>query len=158
MDLAPAPSSAITEPVPRPLLALLRRAVLDHAVSEQRRVFAPTVHVGVPGAATATLPLGDQRLDHALRVDALEAMVRRLRAGRSSPVPALVWLTRSGSLEVRDVDLAWLSAARTAAAELGQPLPMVVVNRRSWREPGTGVQREWTRLRSPAATAAANGG
>ncbi len=145
MDLAPAPPrSAITEPVPRALLALLRRAVLDHAAHEQRRVFPPTVHVGVPGLVQATLELGDQRLDHALRTDAIEAMVRRAR--RPGPAP-LVWLTRRGELDVQDVDLAWLAATRSAAGELDVVLPMVVVNRRCWREPSTGVGRTWTRLR-----------
>jgi hypothetical protein len=135
-------SSSICEPVSRPLLALLRRAVLDHASGERRRVHPPAVHVGTPGASKATLVLGEQRLDHALRTDVLEAMVRRTgEAGQR-----LVWLTRAGSLETRDIDLAWLAAARSAAAELGRPLPMVVVNRRSWRDPATGVQREWTRI------------
>lgn len=149
MDPAP-PRSAITDPVPRALLALLRRAVLDHAAGEQRRVFPPTVHVGVPGAVQATLELGDQRLDHALRTDVVEAMVRRIR--RPGPTP-LVWLTRRGELDVQDVDLAWLAATRAAAGELGVVLPMVVVNRRCWREPSTGVGRTWARLRPPPAKA-----
>ena len=158
MDLGPAPPrSALVEPVPRPVLALLRRAVLDHAGSEHRRAYPPTVHVGTPGGTTATLVLGEQALDHTLRTDVLEAMVTRVtRVRRTRPVdgspvaPVLVWLTRPGPLETRDVDAAWMRAARSAAAELEQPLPMVVVNRRSWRDPATGVQREWTRMRSPA--------
>ncbi|MDO9456036.1 hypothetical protein [Nocardioides sp.] len=153
--LAP-PPCGLTEPVDRRVLALLRRAVLEHAVAEQRRVFPPAVHVGVPGSSTASLTLGDQlgdrRLDHALRTDAIEAMVRRTRGsagpGTADPQP-LVWLTRAGSLEVRDVDLAWLRAARSAAAELHVALPMVVVNRRGWLDPATGVGRDWkARVRS----------
>ncbi len=149
MDLATAapPDSAITEPVDRRLLALLRRAVLVHATSERRRVHPPVVHVGRPGGPTANLTLGDQRLDHALRTDAIEAMVRST-GGRAAATPPLVWLTRPGTLEVRDVDLAWLAATRAAAAELGQALPMVVVNRRSWCDPSTGVHRDWVRLRA----------
>lgn len=145
------PDGAITEPVDRRLLALLRQAVLAHVAAEQRRVHPPVVHVGSPGGPTATLVLGDQRLDHAVRTDVLEAMVRRTRAAATSPAspgpPTLVWLTRSGSWEPRDVDLAWLAAARTAAAELGHALPMVVVTRRSWHDPATGVRRDWVRLR-----------
>lgn len=140
-----AAASALSEPVARPVLALLRRAVLDHADSERRRVFAPVVHVGTPGVVERRLELGDQRLDLALRVDAVEAM---WRATRHDGAPCLVWLTRPGSLEVRDVDHAWSAAARTAGAELGTTLPMVVVNRRSWRDPSSGVAREWTRVRS----------
>ncbi|WP_211357252.1 hypothetical protein [Nocardioides rubriscoriae] len=141
-----APPRVITEPVDRGLLALLRRAVLAHATSEPRRVFPPAVHVGVPGASSVVLTLGDQRLDHALRTDALEAMARRARA--PSAASTLVWLTRPGDpLETRDVDLAWSAAARSAAAELGRPLPMVVVGRRSWCDPVSGVHRAWVRLR-----------
>lgn len=138
------PASAILEPVPRDLQVLLRRAVLDHG-RESRRSYPPVVHVGVPGAKVARLELGDQRLDHALRTDAVLAMVRRTR----QPGPALLlWLTRPGPPDVRDVDMAWLAAARTASAELDQRLPMAVVTRRSWHDPSTGVGREWTRVRS----------
>ncbi|MFB9314822.1 hypothetical protein [Nocardioides plantarum] len=139
------PRSAITEPVDRRLLALLRRAVLEHVGQERRRVHPPVVHVGVPGGVTAALTLGDQGLDHALRTDVLEAMVRQTQVAGS---PTLVWLSRSGARETRDVDLAWLTAARAAAAELGRALPMVVVTRRSWLDPSTGVYRDWLRLRA----------
>jgi hypothetical protein len=149
------PHSALTEPVSRTLLALLRRAVLDHADRERRRVFVPVVHVGTPGGSEAVLPLGDQRLDHALRTDVIQAMWRRTH-GAPDPgssglpeTPCLVWLTRPGSLETRDIDLAWLRATHRAASELGRPIPMVVVNRRSWRDPVTGVRRDWTRMRHP---------
>lgn len=156
-----APWAGVVEPVPRELWVLLRLAVLTHAHQERRRVHPPVVHVGTPGGAVATFALGGSRegprLDHALRTDVLEAMVRRAdRAGgaaSSGPGRTLVWLTRPGPLEPRDVDLAWLAATRAAAAELGRVLPMVVVNRRSWRDPATGVAREWTRLRRAPARA-----
>ena len=147
MDPGPDPApwpGAVVDPVPDALARLLRRAVLDHGRSESRRVFPPVVHVGVPGLVRVAVELGDHPLDLALRTDALEAMVRRTR--RPGPAP-LVWLTRRGGLEVADVDLAWLAAARTASAELGRPLPLVVVTRRGWRDPGTGVGRTWVRLR-----------
>lgn len=134
------------EPVPPDIERLLRRAVLDHATTERRRVFPPVVHVGIPGELTATLPLGEQRLDHALRTDALEAMLHRVRRANAPP---LVWLTRRGELTIQDVDLAWHAATRSAAGELGRPLLFVIVNRRSWREPRTGVGRSWQRLRPP---------
>ena len=147
---------AVVEPVGRALLGQLRRAVLAHAHEERRRVYPPVVHVGTPaGGPVVTFGLGDQLgergLDHALRTDVLEAMVRRVaRASSTEPAtPPLVWLTRPGPLEPRDVDLAWLAAARSAAAELGRALPMVVVNRRSWRDPATGASREWTRINRP---------
>ena len=145
MDPQHAPwPGAVVEPVPEELARVLRRAVLDHAATERRRDFPPTVHVGVPGLVRARLEPADQPIDHALRADALEAMVRRTR--RPGPAP-LVWLTRPGVEVTADVDLLWLAAARTAAAELACSLPMVVVTRRSWHDPGTGVHRTWVRLR-----------
>ncbi len=141
MDLPGA--GAILEPVAPALHDRLRRAVLTHATLAQRRRRLPSVvHVGEPAAAPARFVLGDTRLDHALRTDVLEAMVRRVRA----PEP-LVWLTRAGAPDPQDVDLAWLAAARAASGELGRPLPMVVVTRHGWRDPGTGCARTWARLR-----------
>ena len=142
---APWPGS-VREPVAEPLARLLRLAVLDHVATERRREFPPAVHVGVPGLVRARLELVEGRLDHALRVDVLEAMVRRTR--RPGPAP-LVWLTRRGTDVTADVDLLWHAAARAAAGELGHPLPMVVVTRRTWHDPGTGVRRSWVRLREP---------
>lgn len=144
----------ITEPVVPELGRLLRRAVLDHITSEHRRVYSPVAHVGLPGGIVASLPLEGQRLDHALRADALEAMARRLRFSNRSAAPGaipgpLMWLTRRGTLEVQDIDLMWASAARTAAFELDHELPMVVVTRQGWRDPWTGTTRIWQRLRPP---------
>lgn len=135
----------ITEPVPRGLESALRQAVLEHAAAERRRSFVPTLWVGVPGLVRHGHQLdASEHYDHALRTDVVEAMVRRAR--RPGPIP-LVWLTRPGPLDVQDVDLGWLAAVRTAAAELATRLPMVVVDRRSWRDPRSGVGRTWQRLR-----------
>ena len=60
----------------------------------------------------------------------------------------MVWLTRAGDLDLQDVDAAWLSAARAAGAEAGIDLTLVVVTRRGWSDPRSGVSREWKRLRS----------
>ncbi len=137
----------ITEPVPKALAALLRRAVLDHATTETRRRFPPLVHVGVPGLVTRSYE-EEPREPHdlALRTDIVSALVRRTR--RPGPAP-LVWLARPGPVtdQAHDSDLAWLAATRAAGGELGLPLPMVVVDRRGWRDPRTGVTRTWARLR-----------
>ena len=143
----------IEEPVGGPLHKALRRAVLEHATSERRRVFAPLLHVGTPGGpqdvfAPAHLdpdPLDPDPLDHALRADVAAALLRRHRS--TSPAP-LVWLTRPGELCLQDVDAAWLAAARTAAAEADLPLTMVVVTRRGWWDPRSGATRTWRRLRA----------
>ena len=135
----------IVEPVPDALHLLLRRAVLDLVEGERRRQFPPMLHVGRPGGPAATFePDQGEAADHALRVDVVEALLRRVGRG---PDPPLVWLTRPGPLEIQDLDLHWLAAAAAAAGELGVGLRMVVVNRRSWRDPRTGVGREWQRLR-----------
>jgi hypothetical protein len=54
-------------------------------------------------------------------------------------------------LELQDVDAAWLSSARTAAAEAGVRLTMVVVTRRGWFDPRSGVTRVWKRVRDRSA-------
>jgi hypothetical protein len=45
------------------------------------------------------------------------------------------------------MDAEWLSAARSAFAEAGVDLTMVVVTRRGWWDPRSGRRREWKRLR-----------
>ena len=134
---------AIVEPVPEALRILLRRAVLHHATGESRRHYPPVLHVGVPGGSEASFPArDDDPVDHALRVDIVEAMVRRV--GRQV-APPLVWLTRPGPLRSEDTDLAWLAATRSAALELGDALHYVLVNRQAWLDPVSGVGRAWQR-------------
>jgi hypothetical protein len=135
----------IREPLTRSLHRTLRRAVLEHAVSERRRVFAPLLHVGTPGGPQALFapgPLGVT--DHALRTDVVAALLRRT----SGLDERLVWLTRPGGLELQDTDAAWLAAARAAAAEADVPLTMVVVTRHGWRDPRSGAGQTWKRLRA----------
>ena len=139
-------TEGLREPLSAPQHRLLRRAVLDHAIAERRRVFLPLVHVGVPGdVETVFAARGDTPDDHALRCDVVAAMVRRTR--RPDRVPML-WLTRAGELETQDVDAAWLASARAAYGELGLPLQMVLVNRHGWRDPRSGARRTWRRLRA----------
>jgi len=134
-------SVAVLEPVPRPLQRLLRRAVLGLA-GERRRRFPPALHVGVPGGSSRTFEPGDESLDHALRVDVVEALVRSL--SRSPGLP-LVWLTRPGPLRLEDADLDWLAAIRTASGELDVSLRFFVVCRQAWVDPISGVGRSWQR-------------
>jgi hypothetical protein len=124
---------------------LLRRAVLDFRVAEKRKAFAPVVHVGVPGAIDLAFePPRDQPLEHGLRADLVAAF---LRATSTDTVEPLVWVTRTGDFVLEDADAAWLSAARSAYAEAGAPLTMVVVTRRGWWDPRSGRSRVWKRLR-----------
>ncbi|WP_241153924.1 hypothetical protein [Nocardioides pantholopis] len=141
-------AGGLVEPLSPALQALLRRAVLDHAVLERRRWFPTLVHVGTPGGAESVFAdRPDEPTDHALRTDLVAALLARHRR-TGATTPALVWLTRPGELELQDVDAAWLAAAGAASAEAGRVgLTVVVVNRHGWRDPRTGLHRTWVRLR-----------
>ena len=129
---------------------MLRRAVVDHAAREPRRVYPALLHVGWPGGPEEVFAAGpDDELDHALRADVVAALLHTSR--RHAPVTGaipMLWLTRSGPLDVGDLDLAWLAAARTASAEARVDLVLVVVTRRGWFDPRSGVRREWKRVRN----------
>lgn len=142
-------TGGVHEPIARPLQTVLRRAVADHAAREPRRVYPPLLHVGWPGGPEDVFVVApDDELDHALRTDVVAALLHTSR--RHAPVAGAVpmlWLTRSGPLEVGDLDLAWLAAARSAGAEAAVGLMLVVVTRQGWFDPRTGVRREWKRIR-----------
>jgi hypothetical protein len=134
----------LREPLPRRLCLLLREAVHDHARDERRRRFPPVLHVGVPGALVAALPLDAAEPDDpGLRTDVVAA----LRARSGADPDQLVWLTRPGDLALQDVDSLWLSAARAAYVEARDELAFVVVNKRGWRDPRSGLGRTWARVR-----------
>ena len=134
----------LVEPLAAPLRRALRQAVLDHAVAERRQTHLPILHVGLPGSRQAVHPVRpDEPADHALRADVVAAMVRRVRM-TGTP---LVWLTRPGELVDQDVDTAWLAGARQAFGEAALTLVFVVVNRHGWRDPRSGLQTSWVRMR-----------
>jgi hypothetical protein len=136
----------LTEPLPPETHALLRRAVHQHAAGERRRGYPPVLHVGVPGGRTASLDLaGAEPTDPGLRTD----LVAALRFRAAAAPGHLVWLTRPGDLDLQDVDARWLAGARAAYAEAGAALVFVVVNRRGWRDPRSGLGRTWARIRPP---------
>lgn len=138
-------------------LAALRTAVALHARGETRRRFAPMLHAGVPGGGPGqevVLGLADGgRLDHALRTDLVEAVLRRTaRPPTQAPTQAparwpLLWLTRPGTLDLEDVDLAWSAAAAAAREETGLAHRFVIVTRHGWRDPVSGARRQWRRIR-----------
>jgi hypothetical protein len=135
----------VLEPLTPQTHTLLRRAVLEHRVSERRRTFPPVLHVGVPGALELAVDHdAEGPMEHGLRADLVAACLRHTCVGEVVP---LVWVTRTGDFVLEDSDAAWLSAARSAYAEAGVPLTMVVVTRRGWWDPRSGASREWKRLR-----------
>ena len=138
----------LTDPVPRPTALLLREAVRRHAAGAPRQRFAPLVHVGRPGVRERSFPAALTGTDHALRCDLVAALLATLRAKvTDADADPIVWLTRPGLLGAEDVDQAWLSAAATAYAEAERDLTWVVVTRHGWRDPRSGAQREWQRIR-----------
>lgn len=83
--------------------------------------------------------------DPALRRD---AAARLLEAAVAAGVDRHAWLARDGEVDLHDSDLAWDSALRAAAAEAGLEVATFhVVTRHGWREPATGDEQQWTRLR-----------
>lgn len=134
----------------------LRSLVLAHHDVEHRRRHPPALHAAYPGHPHADLPLDVDdlaRLDEALRVELWEGLVVRARweAGlrERSPVPEgpWLWLTREGSLDDDEPDAVWLRSVHAAAAETGVLCPFVIVVRNGWRDPVSGVRRQWVRLR-----------
>ena len=125
---------------------LLRTEVGLLRQRETRRVFDTSVHVGTLGGARDSWVArrGDVLVvELALRTDVVSAMLER--------TPGLgdtVWLTRAGTPEPYDEDLAWLAAATTAFAQHGRGVgDCFAVTRYGWRDVRTGESRTWRRLR-----------
>lgn len=145
------------DPIETDLAAALRLEVWWLRRAEQRRVFAPRLHVGAPGTPSSLTsdglaPLrGDpwpvpRWLDAGVRADVADRMVSAWVSQQRSP--AHCWLTRPGRPEPHDEDNAWLSAATWAFDAHGLPLlGFRVVTRYGWRDPVTGEARRWKRLR-----------
>jgi hypothetical protein len=135
----------VVAPIPPWLRRALRTAALDHALAERRLAHRPVLHVGRPGDDHEVLSVTlEEPADHTLRVDMVAAALCRARHRTPEPI---VWLARTGALVDEDADLAWLAAARQAFAEASVPLVYVVVNRHGWRDPRSGAERQWARLR-----------
>lgn len=140
------------EPLTPLLQRVLRGAVIAHARAEPRRHHPAAFHVGMPGSTVRTFETttGDV-LDLALRTEIVEAMARDWLDAEVVP---LTWLTRMPG-ERNDEDLVWAAAVGAASGELGVRLDLVVLTRRSWHDPRSGVGRRWSRLRAaePAGSA-----
>jgi hypothetical protein len=139
----------LCDPLARRTGVLLRQAVLDHKAPERRRVHPAVLHVGIPGGCVVCLGIDEvEPSDQGLRTDVVAALRVRARHGATEGHhEPMVWLTRTGALELQDVDARWLAAARAAYDEAGAPLAFVVVNLHGWRDPRSGLSRTWARLR-----------
>ena len=142
----------VNDPVDPDHKRLLRQAVVAHVRGSRGRSVPSVLHLGRPGGIVHRFPIPPgERTDHALRADVVAAMLGAVlgaRGGRRGCDPPWVWLCRGGDLALHDLDVAWLAAAGTAYAEAGADLTMVVVTRRGWRDPRTGVGQTWVRLRA----------
>lgn len=113
-------------------------------------MFPAQLHVGTPGGPAVSTPLLDAPTDFGTRVDLIHALVRRV-SGQSAGTPdgvPWVWLTRGGSATPGGLDLAVLAVAIHAYAEVGEPLTYVVVTRRGWYDPRSGLHQSWSRVRA----------
>jgi hypothetical protein len=130
----------LVDPLPLADRRVLRTAVLLLATTDRRRHVPPALHVGLPGGPTWTIA-DDPTWDHGLRTEIVGAALRARRD------PSWVWVTRSGPLSMQDVDAAWLGPTASAAAERGVDPAYVVVTRRGWLDPRSGLLQEWKRFR-----------
>jgi hypothetical protein len=125
---------------------LLRAEVGRLRQRETRRVFDTTVYVGTLGGDRDSFVVRARdvpAIDGAVRIDVLSALLERSPGDHRT-----TWLTRVGSPDPYDQDLAWLAAARTAFAMHGQRLDgCFAVTRYGWRDVLTGETRTWRRLR-----------
>lgn len=134
---------ALQAPIDRHMHRVLRAATLELIEGESARHFATVIHAGEPGRSARHVE-APPLTDPGLRADVALALLRR--AAVLTPRPCL-WLTRPGELSPHDDDLRWLGPTSWAGASLGSPVRLVVVTRRGWFDPVSGVRREWRRLR-----------
>jgi hypothetical protein len=133
----------------------LREVVRSHVRAWQGRlVIRPDVWVGGPGVDACGVRV-EEDLDDAVRFDMALALLDRLEpadSGSSGAAPTVtspwLWLTRTGTLEIHDLDLAWLSAIVAAGEATGRRPRFIVVTRQGWSDPRSGAERRWARLRA----------
>lgn len=113
-------------------------------------MFPAHLHVGTPGGVAVSTPILQAPTDFGTRVDLIHAMVRRLGPGTADTPGGVpwTWLTRSGPAGPGELDLAVLAVVMHAYAEVNEPLTYVVVTRRSWHDPRSGLQQSWSRIRA----------
>jgi hypothetical protein len=125
---------------------LLRAEVGRFRARESRRVFDVAAHVGVLAGPRHSFVVRAQdvpAVDGALRTDVVSRLLEDAPASWCT-----AWLTRPGTPEAHDLDVAWLAAARTAFGMHGRPLDgFVVITRTGWRDVLADDAKVWKRLR-----------
>jgi hypothetical protein len=129
-----------------PLGPRLRAEVGLLRARETRRVFDTTIYVGTLGGERDSFVARARdvpAIDEAVRVEVVSALLERTPDDYRT-----TWLTRVGTPDPYEQDLAWQRAARTAFAMHGRPLEgCFAVTRYGWRDVLTGESRRWKRLR-----------
>ena len=155
--LTPMPVAPVPEVPDFDVAAALRLEVWWLRREQQRRIFAPRLHLGVPGdphslTSDGLSPLTGapwpppRWLDAGVRTDICDRVVSAWV--QQTTTAAYCWYTRPGSPAVHDDDHAWLAAVRWAFAAHDLPLlGFWVVTRYGWRDPVSGEERRWKRLR-----------
>lgn len=139
----------VSAPITRTEHTVFRAAVIEFKESSPRGRTPVSLLVGAHGHDVARhVVAAEQILDQALRTDISAALLQRTAAAAGH---RWAWLTRSGSLALHDADVAWSAAWQAACAESGVDVAFVVVTRTGWRDPRSGVVREWSRLRRRSA-------
>lgn len=129
----------------------LRAAVLAFKTATPRGHVPRTIWAGLPAAdpaaptSTRFAPQPGDSLDQHLRTEVASALVHRVVEAVPAP---LLWVTRSGDLDLVAGDLAWLAAGRAAWTEAGLAPSFVLLTRHGWRHHPTGRSRRWRRLRA----------
>jgi hypothetical protein len=151
------PVAAVPEVPDFDVAAALRVEVGWLRRAEQRRVFPPRLHLGVPGGPHSIVSDGlapltgaawppPRWLDAGVKTDICDRMVSAWRSQAQSA--AYCWYARPGNPATHDEDPPWLAAARWAFAAHDLPLlGFWVVTRYGWCDPVSGEQRRWKRLR-----------
>jgi hypothetical protein len=152
MPVAPVPEAPEVD-----VATALRLEVWWLRREQQRRVFPPRLHLGTPGdphslasgglSALTGAPWPPPRwLDAGARADVCDRLVSAW--GHHHESAAYCWYTRPGLPDLHDEDHAWLAAVRWAFAAHDLPLlGFWVVTRYGWRDPVSGEERRWKRLR-----------
>jgi hypothetical protein len=126
--------------------ARLRQEVGTFRARESRRVFDASVHVGTLGGPRDSFVVRAQdipAMDAWLRVDVISSLLEQ-----TAPECRHAWLVRPGAPEPHDLDLLWLSAARTAFDIHGRALDgFYALTRTGWLDVRTGDTKSWRRLR-----------
>ena len=138
--------TGLVAPLPRDLHRGLRAEVIALRQAHRGLRFPVSVRLGVPGTGGPVhVVSAEDPPDHGYRSEVAAALLCAAR--RPRPTPPVAWLIRPGHLSWHDREAEWLPALVSVYAEADLPLVFVVVTKRGWYDPRSGLDKEWRRLR-----------